>query len=73
MEMHLESKADQQVRIPGLGLRVRFLRGERIHTENSYKYAPSKIAELLSAAGFATARTWNDPQQWFSVVLAQAS
>jgi len=73
MEMYLESSDHQQIRIPALSLNVRLTRGERIHTENSYKYTPSQISELLSAAGFAVARTWNDPKQWFSVILARIS
>ena len=73
MEMYLESSSHQQVRIPALSRSVRFIRGERIHTENSYKYAPSRISELLSEAGFAVARTWNDPKRWFSVILARIS
>src|SRR5207237_108890 len=39
VEMHLESLADQVVRIDALDLAVAFRRGERIHTEDSYKYA----------------------------------
>ena len=38
IEMHLEARRALDVRWPG-GER-RFAAGERIHTENSYKYAP---------------------------------
>jgi dimethylhistidine N-methyltransferase len=70
MEMYLESLHPQQVRIASLGLRLAFAAGERIHTENSYKYAPAQLTNLLSAAGFTFARTWSDAQHWFAVILA---
>src|SRR6185437_10350974 len=38
IEIYIESLRDQTVGIDALGLRVRFARGERIHTENSHKY-----------------------------------
>ena len=38
MEMHLESLGAQQVFLPMLDMDVTFAAGERIHTENSYKY-----------------------------------
>ena len=50
----------------------RFERGERIHTENSYKYTRQSFATLLERAGFATTRTWTDDDQWFAVIHARA-
>ena len=38
MQMYLESLVPQKVRVAALGLDVEFALGERIHTENSYKY-----------------------------------
>ena len=38
IEMHLESTRDQHVRIAAANLDVCFAKGERIHTENSYKF-----------------------------------
>jgi uncharacterized SAM-dependent methyltransferase len=61
------------VRIVALGLNVQFASGERIHTENSYKYTPGQLSELLAIAGFRTAHIWNDPREWFSVILARLS
>jgi L-histidine Nalpha-methyltransferase len=58
IEMHLEALRDQAVR---LGDRTRkFAKGERIHTENSYKYAPDEFESLLRQAGFAGVRRWTD-------------
>jgi dimethylhistidine N-methyltransferase len=70
IEMHLEAKSNHAVRWQG-GQR-RFERGERIHTENSYKYTPQRFIELLQEAGFGKVRTWTDPKQWFMVCHAQA-
>ena len=70
IEMHLEARHDLSVRWPG-GER-RFVRGERLHTENSYKYTLESFASLLGAAGFAPAQHWTDAQGWFAVFWAPA-
>lgn len=70
IEMHLEARSDVTVRWEG-GER-RFERGERIHTENSYKYTPEKFVDLLEQAGFGESRTWTDPRGWFMVCHALA-
>ena len=67
--MHLEAVRDQDVHIDGHVRR--FERGERIHTENSYKYAPEDFATLLRAAGFASVRTWSSPDRGYNVFWAQ--
>ncbi len=70
IEMHLEARIALDVSWPG-GAR-RFAAGERIHTENSYKYTPGRFADLLVAAGFETPRRWTDPQGGFAVFWAAA-
>ena len=45
IEMHLEALADQAVSLDGQARRFR--KGERIHTENSYKYRAAEFEELL--------------------------
>jgi hypothetical protein len=57
--MHLEARERQTVSWQG-GSR-RFEAGERIHTENSYKYRQSDAVGLLEQAGFAAAGVWTDP------------
>ncbi|HVF64676.1 MAG TPA: L-histidine N(alpha)-methyltransferase [Casimicrobiaceae bacterium] len=69
VEMHLESLMDQVVTIDGES-RV-FKRGERIHTENSYKYAPDEFEMLIACAGFATVKRWQDADKDFAVFFAQ--
>ena len=73
IEMHLESLAAQKVRIAGLDLDVTFAEGERIHTENSYKYAPGQAEAMLAAAGFTPESRWTDARGWFAVHLARAN
>ncbi len=72
VEMHLESLAAQRVSISGLGIGVGFARGETIHTENSYKFTPERVAALLAQAGFAVRERWTDDRGWFGVYLAAA-
>jgi dimethylhistidine N-methyltransferase len=68
IEMHLEARAASTVRWPG-GER-HFAAGERVHTENSYKWTPEGFAALLRDAGFARVQRWSDQQGWFGVFLA---
>jgi uncharacterized SAM-dependent methyltransferase len=73
IEIYLESTEDQNIPIDVLGLTIRFRAGERIHTENSYKYTPAMVQATLSRGGFRVERTWTDPQRWFGVHLARVS
>ena len=72
VEMHLESTREQTVRIDALGLKVHFDDGERIHTENSYKYSLDELSALAADTGFSRARTWLDPAERFSSNLLRA-
>ncbi len=73
IEMHLASRAEQNVRIAALDLTAHFAAGESIHTENSYKYRPGQAESLLTEAGFHAEQTWTDPQGWFGVCLGRAT
>jgi len=70
IEMHLEARAALVVRWPG-GER-RFAAGERLHTENSYKYTPASIAALLRQAGFREPVAWLGEGAAFAVLWAEA-
>ena len=69
IEMHLEAMADFDVHWPGGGRR--FDQGERIHTENSYKYPLRVFTDMLERAGFSQAQAWTDDRGWFAVVHAR--
>ena len=71
IEMHLEARCALAVRWSG-GER-RFAQGERIHTENSYKYTLEGFSKLLSEAGFRVDGTWTDDAHWFAVMHAAAA
>ena len=70
IEMHLEAREDTTVSWPG-GSRS-FMHGERIHTENSYKYRKEAAIALLADAGFRTTDVWTDDDEWFAVLYARA-
>jgi dimethylhistidine N-methyltransferase len=65
IEMHLVSAIAQAVRISGRPFH--FEAGERIHTENSYKYSIPQFQELARAASWGPNRVWTDARQQFSV------
>jgi dimethylhistidine N-methyltransferase len=68
IEMHLEATSPQTVTLDGV--MRRFAAGERIHTENSYKYAPAEFSALLARAGFSAVRCWQDANGDFAVFHA---
>jgi dimethylhistidine N-methyltransferase len=71
MEIFLESMAEQTAFLPPLDLDVRFEAGERIHTENSYKYTDAMIESILHYSVFTLEQTWCDRKKWFGVHLAR--
>lgn len=71
MEMHLESLCPQEVHIDAFNCRFSFAAGERIHTENSYKYTQARLENLLIQGGFEVEQIWTDPKQWFAVSLGR--
>ncbi len=60
IEMHLVSRLEQEVAIPGIG-RVELARGESIRTEISAKYDRTSVADLFAAAGLRLADWRSDP------------
>jgi L-histidine N-alpha-methyltransferase len=68
IEMHLEAKRDLSVGGPG-GARAGG-QGQRIHTENSYKYALTDFKALLVRAGFRRVQAWTDANDWFALCHA---
>ena len=70
IEMHLEARTVQRVRWAGGGRD--FAAGERIHTENSYKYTVPAFSAMLAQAGFSRAKAWTDDRGWYAMVHARA-
>jgi dimethylhistidine N-methyltransferase len=71
MEIYLESTVKQSVFIPGIDMDISFEAGERLHTENSYKYNDEMVQTILCESNFKLERTWTDPKRWFGVHLAR--
>ncbi len=71
MEIYLESMTNQDVFLAALDLDVSFQAGERIHTENSYKYTDAMIESILRDSGFTREHSWCDRKKWFGVHLAR--
>jgi len=69
VEMHLVSRVEQEVAIPGAGLKIRFLAGESIHTENSHKYTVETLQTLADRSGLVEEAAWTDPEHRFRVQL----
>jgi len=63
VEMHLQSKRRQTVRIPAADLRVEFQEDETIWTESSHKYLPEEVFQMAQNAGFSCQAQWID-EQW---------
>jgi L-histidine N-alpha-methyltransferase len=68
IEMHLVSKRDQRVTIPGVG-EIPFKRGESIRTEISTKYDRASVAELFEAAEIRIEAWPTDPATPFGLVI----
>jgi len=73
MEIYLESCKSQVVTLAATGTTVRFRAGERIHTENSNKYTPEIVQQLLRVSGFRLEQSWFDERQWFGLHLARVN
>jgi L-histidine N-alpha-methyltransferase len=73
MEMRLRSVTDQEVRLPGIGLTIRFTDGEQMRTEISAKFRRTGVERELAAAGFAMRSWWTDPAGQFGLSLSVPS
>lgn len=71
MEMYLESTRPQVIHLRQLDTRIHINKGERIHTENSYKFTEPIVNAILEMAGFVRERTWSDEKGWFALHLAR--
>ncbi len=65
IEMFLVSETAQEVMLGGAVISLEA--GEKIHTENSFKYSSDEFTQMASDAGFAKHRFWTDDQQWFGL------
>ena len=71
IEMHLFSLCDQTVVIANKS--IHFDEMESIHTENSYKHTPKKVAEIAARAGWELHQKWEDHDGLFGAFLFRSS
>jgi L-histidine N-alpha-methyltransferase len=71
IEMHLVSKVEHEVRVPGIGL-VAFRPGESIRTEISCKHDRGSVGDLFAAAGLRIEIWRPDPAALFALVVGAA-
>ena len=69
IEMHLESTKNQKILLDGK--EIEFLKGETIHTENSYKYSIEEFTGLLREAGFSKVVKWTDSKGNYALFAAR--
>lgn len=70
VQMFLRSLKEQTVSLGDV--RETFRAGERIHTENSFKYHPEEFEQLARRGGFAVDRCWSDAGELFALYLLRA-
>ena len=73
IEMHLRCLQAHSIDLKALNLKVKFEAGETIMTEISRKFDLEVIQKELQEKGLKPLAVWNDPQQWFGLILAQKS
>lgn len=69
VSIYLESRHAQTA--TAAGETFSFSRGERIHVEDSWKYAAQDFQSLAASAGYTPRRMWTDAQSRFSVHLLE--
>jgi L-histidine N-alpha-methyltransferase len=67
IEMHLVATADTVVNSPYLPEPIVIRKDESIHTENSYKFTPEMIRDLVPGTGLSPGMTYSDQGNWFSI------
>jgi len=70
IEMRLQSRGAQTVRIAALGLSVEFADGEELRTEISAKFRVECVRDELAAAGIEMVGWWTDAADDYALSLA---
>ena len=70
IEMYLVSRRDQRVGVAGT--EIAFAKGERLHTENSYKYASDEFVAIAEGSGFECVDVLQDNRAYFMVLMLRA-
>ncbi len=67
IEMHLVARRDLHIHSPHLQEVLSIKKGESIHTENSHKYSPDQIREIVSSTGLQLKHIHSDDNDWFAL------
>ena len=70
VEMRLESRREQRVRLAQLDLQVAQAAGEQLRTEISAKFRREGVVDELAAAGLTMTHWWTDPDGDFALSLS---
>jgi L-histidine Nalpha-methyltransferase len=70
MEMWLQSRISQVVRLPEIDLSIDFAAGERIQMSISAKFRRDGIRAELEGAGFSLRHWWTDPHGQYALSLS---
>ncbi|MFP4466448.1 MAG: L-histidine N(alpha)-methyltransferase [Candidatus Goldiibacteriota bacterium] len=67
IEMHLVSLKDREVPVSGGREKIIIKKGEKIHTENSYKFTDEAVLRILDKTGLRIAKKYTDKEGLFSL------
>jgi len=73
VEMHLVSRCEQTVRVRAIELTVHFAPGDRIWTENCYKFTRRSVLEMFQAASMRLCGWFEDSAGQFALALAKVA
>jgi len=71
IEMHLKANEDIIVNFDSDIETIKILKGETIHTENSYKFDNEEISKLAKSVNLDVVQSFTDERNWFSLVYYQ--
>jgi len=69
VEMHLRSRVEHSVNIPGAGFSCEFRAGETIWTESSHKYNCREVVAMGERTGYRCDAQWVDAEWPFAQSL----
>jgi dimethylhistidine N-methyltransferase len=73
IEMYLIAHKSHSVTLESLDLTVNFAAQETILTEISRKFELEEIKSSFASKGLEAIASWNDPNQWFALLLFQVN
>ena len=68
IEMHLRALKNISISIDNYPSKIELIKGESIHTENSYKFTNKDIIQFTVDTKLEIVNTLNDENKWFSII-----